>query len=80
MNDNTDFCLKGNDKLQKEMDWIDEKDRAGYTFAFLNNLAIQSNKQSCKDDSTTGNKDENMGESKLNRTFMRDDSSFDKSR
>lgn len=40
LKDQDNFCLKGKDKLQKEMQWIDEKDRAGYTFAFLDNLAI----------------------------------------
>lgn len=57
LKDNENFRLKGKDKLQKELQWIDEKDRAGYTFAFLDNLAIQSNKQSSKDESMAVAKD-----------------------
>ena len=57
LKDNENFRLKGKDKLQKELQWIDEKDRAGYTFTFLDNLAIQSNKQSSKDESMAVAKD-----------------------
>jgi hypothetical protein len=36
--------LKGRDKLEKEMNWIDEKDKQGYTFAFLDSLNIKVSK------------------------------------
>jgi hypothetical protein len=57
LKDNEKLCLKGKEKLQKELQWIDDKDRAGYTFAFLDNLAIQSNKHSSKDESMAVAKD-----------------------
>ena len=39
--DSENFAIKGRDKLQLEMQWIDEKDRAGYSFAFMDSLAIK---------------------------------------
>ena len=68
------FCLKGRDKLHKEMQWIDEKDKTGYTFAFLDNLAIQPARQSKEDNIFGNNKEENLGESKMNHTIMRESS------
>lgn len=73
MKDNEKFCLKGKEKLQREMQWIDDKDKSGYTFAFLDNLTIGSGKQN-REDNGIINKDENMSESRLNRTLKRGES------
>ena len=32
------------------MDWIDEKDKAGYSFAFLDSLNIKTTQKSYKED------------------------------
>lgn len=73
LKDNENFCLKGKEKLQREMQWIDDKDKSGYTFAFLDNLTIGSGKQNM-DENASMNKDENMTESRLNWTLKRDES------
>ncbi len=73
MKDNENFCLKGKEKLQKEMQWIDDKDKSGYTFAFLENLTIGSGKQK-RDENASMSKDENISESRMNRTWKRDES------
>lgn len=49
MKDSESFVVRGRDKLQKEMQWIDEKDRAGYTFAFMDSLAIKPSRQTAED-------------------------------
>lgn len=42
------------------MDWIDEKDKAGYTFAFLDSLNIKVSKNNYKEDKSI------VGEGKAN--------------
>ena len=34
------FSLKGKDKLKKQMQWIDEKDRHGYAFVFVDGFGM----------------------------------------
>lgn len=56
------------------MQWIDEKDKSGYTFAFLDNLTIKPGK--FNRDQKTISKEEKLGQSSVNRVIMRDSSSY----
>lgn len=69
---NEGFSLKGKDKLQREMEWIEQKDRAGYTFAFMSgdNQRESVNNRLSKDDKTVMGKEDNLRDSQVNRSVI----------